>query len=127
MSRKQLQHMIEEPDPGRDHVTPATFNRQPQVYFCLRRLAIDACYPLFRHAESPVHSISLRLSSIACTPRCICSRVAIVIRTQPSHPGSADRSRTSTPRPRMARQNSAWSGPMYVKTKFASEDQYRTP
>ena len=129
--REQLQHVIEEANARGNLVVPFALDGQLDGDARLRGLAIDHRRACGRHR---VTSFSLarwssRLLSFAMPPKSrsaplprllICSRVPMVMRTQPSHPGSSERSRTSTPRAlACAAQTRMCSRPISTRMKFA--------
>ena len=63
---KQLQHVIEKPDPGADVVSPAAIKHQPSAYMRFSRTAIECrrAAPRFLHSGCPD------------PPRTACSRTA---------------------------------------------------
>src|SRR3954462_12655005 len=83
--REQLEHVIEEADAGRHLIAPLAFDPERQPDRRLARLPID-----YRAAHST--------SSSAAMARRVSSTMPAVTRMQFSHPGSAERSRTRTPR-----------------------------
>src|SRR5450631_419662 len=145
MPRHKLQHVIEKPDAGANVVGARAFQCQLQRYPRLVCLALNrgCALLLSRLLRSRLNShhvvssskyldyfarlISFRLAPKASSARPICSRVPTVTRTQPSHPGSAERSRTSTPRRCIARTNSLCLLPICVSTKFAWLGHHLTP
>src|SRR5664279_562636 len=141
----KLQHVIEKSDAGANVVGSCAFQCQLQRYPRLVRLALNRGYALLlsRFLRSRLNShhvvslskcldyfdqlISFRVAAKASSARSICSRVPTVTRTQPSHPGSAERSRTSIPRCFMACTNSLCLLPICVSTKFAWLGHHFTP
>ena len=77
---EQLEHMVEETDSRADVVTTLALDRQPERDVRFSRLAVD-----YRAAHST--------SSKAATSRRVCDRTPVVMRMQPAHPGSLERSR----------------------------------
>jgi hypothetical protein len=80
VTREELEHVIQEPDAGRDRVAAASLERQRHPDLRLGCLAID-------------HAASHNISSMASRQRRVCSTMPVVTRIQPAHPGSADLSR----------------------------------
>src|ERR1019366_8252401 len=165
MPRKQLQHVIEEPYPGRHLVLPLPLDGQMNEYPRLSSIPFHHARPQFhrgrlrytrplrrllqrRHLSFPSINCWVPLVSIlrpgrprnlftypiativlfnASAAFTICSRVPIVIRTLPSHPGSFDRSRTSTPSAFIFFTKFACCAPISTSTKFARLGHRRNP
>ena len=71
----ELQHVIQEPDPGPHVVAPLAVEREPERDRRFRRDPVDG---------GPPH----RTSSSAASSACVCSITPAVMRRQPAHPGS---------------------------------------
>ena len=99
------------------------FDGQCNANVRLVRLAMDLCSP---HAFTSAPSFNSATTSRSfVTKRSVCAVVPRVMRTQPSHPGSAERSRTNIPRCRIAATNSRCRSPILISTKFASLGHHR--
>ncbi len=109
----ELQHVIEEPDPGADVIAAPAVELQPQRNGSFRRDPVDYAAP---------H----KTSSSASTQRVVCSTTPVVIRAHPSQPGSPDRSRMATWRTANPPITRSRSVPNLASTKFAELCQYLT-
>src|SRR4029079_3620728 len=114
MAREQLEHMIEEPDAGRDLVPAFPLDRQLQQNLRLGRPPFDYRAP---------H----RKSSMAFRQRSVSATTPVVIRMQPSHPGSPVLSRMKMPRAFSAAVIAADCGPTRARTKLAPLCQVSKP
>jgi hypothetical protein len=136
VAREELEHVIEEANAGGNFIAALALDGEFEIDACLRGVPRDDCSaslcigafaghrsetrgaPPFGHigahlrafrghcAPSPSRSVASVRCRAAAASR-ICSRVPMVMRTRPSHPGSEERSRTSTPWLRIRRTNSA--------------------
>src|SRR3954469_4526772 len=106
MTSEEFQHVVEKANAGRDIVAPASFERQLQADRRFAGVALD-----YRAAHTT--------SSSAAMARCVSSTIPAVMRMQPSHPISAERSRTITPRAARARTMSGAAGPTRARMKLA--------
>src|SRR5208283_4708727 len=117
VARNQLQHVIEKTDSAADLGATSTFDRQHNANVGFIGLAMNAGAP---HAVTSVPSFSSASTSRnVAINRSVCSVVPMVMRTHPSQPGSAERSRTRMPRCRIAATNSRWRSPMLSSRKLA--------
>ena len=80
VAREELQHVIEEPDAGRDVVLAPPVEDERQADNRFGGPPID-----YRAAH--------RTSSSTASPFRVCSTIPVVIRMQPAQPGSLERSR----------------------------------
>ena len=80
MTRQQLEHMVEKPYPRVDAVSALTFEAELDRNLRLFRSPID---------QRAAHNTS----SMAAIQRRVCSTTPVAMRTQPSQPGSVERSR----------------------------------
>src|SRR5580698_3084273 len=133
VARKQLQHVIEEANTGRNLVTALAFNGEFKLDARFSGISYNHCAACSRcfallcgHALLPPRRRTTSASWRAAVALFICSRVPMVMRTRPSQPGSLDRSRTNTPAARMRRTNSACCAPISTRIKFARLGQRRT-
>src|SRR6202453_3078426 len=145
---KQVQHVIEEPNPRRHLVNTLPIHNEFQRNLRLSRIPLHGSRTYTRRALShysnsrtssptswPVdsitccifHPISSSDDCKAASPRVTCSSTPIVMRTNPAHPGSADLSRSSTPCVRISDTSSFFVGPIFISTKFAWQGKNGTP
>src|ERR1039458_7536918 len=128
MPREQFQHVVEETNPGRDLVLAFALDGEFEIDARFGRVTRDDCRAAFDGTPQRTRSLLLRghclplpilnaasASLSAVTAFLICSRVPIVMRTRPSHPGSLERSRTSTPATLINRANSACCVPISTR------------
>src|SRR3974390_31563 len=125
VASNQLHHVVEEAYAGADLRAAVPLDRQRHTNVRFVGLAVELRPP---HACTSVLGFnSASTSHNAASNLSICSTPPIVMRTQPSHPGSAERSRTKIPRCRIAEPNSGWRSPIFISTKFASLGHHGMP
>src|SRR5271165_4339509 len=125
VARNQLQHMVEKTDSAADLGATVAFDGQRNANVGFIGLAMNAGAP---HAATSAPSFrSAATSRKAAISRSVCSAVPIVMRTQPSQPGSAERLRTRMPRCRIAATNSRWRWPTFSSRKLARLGQQWIP
>src|SRR5687767_4018810 len=90
VTRKQLEHVVEEADSGPDVVLPLAIDDQLAANLRLRRLAVDSGPTYFCHCPC----LTAITSSSAPIAASVCSMIPAVIRMHPAVVGSFDRSRT---------------------------------
>src|SRR5258706_14559828 len=98
VTREQLQHVIEEANPCGHFVNALPIDYQLQGYLCLCRITLNRAFPYLCNCHYLLHPISLSDSLSATSPLVTCSSTPIVMRTNPSHPESKNRPRSTTPR-----------------------------
>src|SRR3984885_8910081 len=100
MARKEFKHMVKKTDSSGNFILPTTLNRERNPNLGFRGLAVQLSFP---HALTSLDSLSFPTTSRSAPIRIrVGSYDPRVSRTQPSHPGSALRSRTRIPRVRKA-------------------------
>src|SRR5882762_7669080 len=107
---KEFQHVIEESNAGGNLVLSAAIDVQREVDAGLVGVALDASLP---HAmTSGLILSSARTWRSAVSSCSVCASEPRVMRTQPSQPGSEERSRTRIPRSFIAVTNAACFDPI---------------
>src|SRR5258708_2239640 len=125
MPSKQFQHMVEESNAGGNLVPSSAIDVQRKVDASLVGVALDASLP---HATTSGVILSSAKTSRSAAKSCsVCASEPRVMRTQPSQPGSEERSRTRIPRSFMAATNAACFEPIWANTKLAWLGQYAIP
>src|SRR5581483_2344900 len=117
MPRKQFQHVVEKADPSGDGISTAAFEHQSHADIGFRCSALDLGPP---HALAPCFATNCGATSRRTVMSCVvCASVPMVMRTQPSQPASALRSRTRMPRLLSASTNWRGRSPAWTSMKFA--------
>src|SRR5215467_9270023 len=118
MPRDKFHHVVKKAD-ARGHLcASAALDGESDEDIGFVGFAVDLRLP--HTCTSTLSFSSLATSRSAASNQSVCVAVPRVIRTQPSHPGSLDLSRTNIPRCLIAATKSQCRSPILISTKFAS-------